>query len=34
MKEIHEIPARLQNFVFQLQKYDLDIVFKPGKTMF
>ena len=33
-KGIHEMPARLQNFLFQLQKYDLDIVFKPGKTMF
>ena len=32
-KGIHEMPARLQNFLFQLQKYDLDIVFKPGKTM-
>ena len=33
-KGIHEMPARLQNFLFQLQKYDLDIVLKPGKTMF
>ena len=33
-KGIHEMPARLQNFMFQLQKYDIEIVFKPGKTMF
>lgn len=33
-KGIHEMPARLQNFLFQLQKYNQDIVFKPGKTMF
>ena len=33
-KGIHEMPVRLQNLMFQLQKYDLDIVFKPGKSMF
>ena len=33
-KGIHEMPARLQNFMFQLQKYEIEIVFKPGKTMF
>ena len=33
-KGTHEMPVRLQNLMFQLQKYDLDIVFKPGKSMF
>ena len=33
-KGIHEMPARLQNVMFQLQKYDIEIVFKPGKSMF
>ena len=33
-KGIYEMPARLQNFMFQLQKYDLEIIFKPGKSMF
>ena len=33
-KGIHEMPVRLQNLMFQLQKYDLDIVFKPGKSLF
>ena len=27
-KGIYEMPARLQNFMFQLQKYDLEIIFK------
>ena len=26
-KGIYEMPARLQNFMFQLQKYDLEIIF-------
>lgn len=33
-KGIHEMPVRLQNLMFQLQRYDIDIVFKPGKSMF
>ena len=28
------MPVRLQNLMFQLQKYDFDIVFKPEKSMF
>ena len=28
------MPVRLQNLIFQLQKYDFDIVFKPEKSMF
>lgn len=30
-KGIHEMPARLQIFLFQLQKYDLDIVLSLAK---
>ena len=33
-KGIYEMPARLQNFMFQLQKFDLEIIFKPSKNIF
>lgn len=33
-KSLHHTPARLQRILLTLQKYDLNIVFKPGKTMF
>ena len=33
-KSMHEMPARLQRFFFELQRYDIEIVYKPGKEMF
>ena len=33
-KSMHEMPARLQRFFLQLQKYDIEIIYKPGKEMF
>lgn len=33
-KSMHEMPARLQRFFLELQKYDIEIVYKPGKEMF
>ena len=33
-KSMHEMPARLQRFFLQLQKYDIEVVYKPGKEMF
>lgn len=33
-KSLHQAPARLQRLLLSLQKYDLNVIFKPGKTMF
>ena len=33
-KPLHQAPARLQRLLLNLQKYDLDIFYKPGKYMF
>ena len=30
---MHEMPSRLQRFFLQLQKYDIEVVYKPGKEM-
>ena len=33
-KSLISAPARLQRFLLQVQKYDLEVVHKPGKEMF
>ena len=33
-KPLQNAPARLQRFLLQLQKYDLDVKWKPGKELF
>lgn len=33
-KSLHQAPAKLQRLLLSLQKYDLNVIFKPGKTMF
>lgn len=33
-KSLHKAPLRLQNLLLSLQKYDIEVIFKPGKTMF
>ena len=32
-KPLHQAPARLQRFLLQLQKYDLQVTYKPGKYL-
>ena len=32
-KQITECPPRIQRFLYQLQKYDFDLEYSPGKTM-
>lgn len=33
-KSLHQAPARLQRLLLSLQKYDLNVIFKPGKLCF
>ena len=33
-KPLHQAPARLQRFLLQLQKYDLQVTYKPGKYLY
>ena len=33
-KPLHQAPARLQRFLQQLQKYDLQVTYKPGKYLY
>ena len=33
-KPLHKAPVRLQRFMLQLQKYDLNVKYKPGKETF
>lgn len=33
-KPLYQAPARLQSLLLTLQRYDLEVVYKPGKTMF
>ena len=33
-KPLHQAPARLQRFLLQLQKYDLQVNYKPGKYLY
>jgi len=33
-KPLHKTPPRLQGLLLRLQKYDYEIIYKPGKTMF
>lgn len=33
-KPVPSTPPRLQRFVLALEKYDIQVVYKPGKTMF
>ncbi len=33
-KPLHQAPARLQRFLLQLQKYDLQVIYKPGKYLY
>ena len=33
-KTLHQAPARLQRFLLQLQKYDLQVTYKPGKYVY
>ena len=32
-KPLQQVPARLQHFLLQLQKYDLQVTYKPGKYL-
>lgn len=32
-KPLYQAPARLQSLLLTLQRYDLEVVYKPGKTM-
>jgi len=33
-KPLHKTPPRLQRLLLSLQKYDIEVIYKPGKTMF
>ena len=33
-KRLHQAPARLQRFLLQLQKYDVQVTYKPGKYLY
>lgn len=33
-KPLNQAPPRIQRFVLQLQKYDISVTYKPGKTMY
>jgi hypothetical protein len=33
-KSIHKAPPRLQQMLFRLQKYNLDLKYTPGKLMY
>lgn len=34
VKPLYKAPQRLQNLLLSLQKYDIEVKYKPGKTMF